>query len=185
VAIGGCLAGLLLVAAVAFVSCRARSAYPKRFAAVVPGRLYRSGAVTPEQLKRLTRELHLRTVVSLLNPAAEVTRAERRAAERLGLRWINIPLPGNGASTAAQRERIKAALFDPDNAPLLVHCAAGTNRTGLAVALYRLHRQGWTLEQVLEEMKRFGFEDEPHHQDLRDALAAEAERARRRPTSAP
>ena len=150
---------------------------PKRFAPVVAGRLYRGGAVSPDQLERLKREYHIRTVLSLLNPEAPESIAERDAAKRLGLMWINVALPGNGASTPDQRARIKDALFDDSLQPLFVHCAAGTNRTGLAVGMYRLYKQHWTLDEVLAEMRRFDFEDEPHHQNLRRALAAEAAQA--------
>ena len=136
---------------------------PKRFGVVAEGRLYRSGEISPPELEHVAGAYGLRTVLSLLNPDVPESAAERRAAERLGLRWINVPLPGNGASTPAQRERIKAVLFDPEAGPILVHCAAGTNRTGLAVGMYRLHRQGWTLDQVLSEMREYGFEDLPRH----------------------
>lgn len=153
---------------------------PKRFAAVEPGRLYRCGEITPRQLERLTRHHHLRTVLSLLNPDVPESVVERQAAERLGLRWVNVPLPGDGASTPADRQRIKDVLFDPDAAPLLVHCAAGTNRTGLAIGMYRIHQQGWSVEQVLEEMRRYGFEDLPKHENLRQALTSEHQAASER-----
>ncbi len=152
---------------------------PKRFAVVVPGQIYRCGEITPEQLERLRREYGIRTVLSLLNPTAEISRREQAAARRLGIRWINVPLSGDGSSTPADRDRIRAVLLDPRLRPLLVHCAAGVNRTGLAIGMYRLHAQGWTLEQVLDEMRRFGFEDLPKHENLRQALAAEARLARR------
>jgi protein tyrosine phosphatase (PTP) superfamily phosphohydrolase (DUF442 family) len=124
-------------------------------------------------------------VVSLLDADAPESVAERRTAERLGIAWHCIPLPGNGASTPAERAQIKTLLFDPAAAPILVHCAAGANRTGLAVGLYRLHVQGWPLDQVLEEMRAFGFEDRAHHQNLRDALAAEAALAQTKREASP
>ena len=105
------------------------SAHPKRFGVVEPGRLYRCGEITPRQLEHLAREHGIRTVLSLLNPDVSVSIAERQAAERLGLRWINVPLPGDGASTAEEREEIKAVLFDPDAAPLIAHCAAAVGNS--------------------------------------------------------
>ncbi len=147
---------------------------PRRFAPVVEGRLYRSGTVTPAQLERARDHYGIRRVVSLLNPSADVSVAERAAAARLGLEWLNVPLTGDGASTPEDRRRILELLTTPDAPPTLVHCAAGVNRTGLAVGLYRLHCQDWTLEQVLGELKAFGFEDEPQHENLRAALAAAA-----------
>lgn len=150
------------------------SRLPRRFAPVVAGKLYRSGAVTPAQLERLRRDYGIRRIICLLNPDAPITQAERAAAERLGLRWENVPLPGNGASTPAERREILRLLAEDDAGPTLVHCAAGTNRTGLAVGLYRLHFQDWSLDRVLVELRAFGFEDEPHHENLRRALETEA-----------
>jgi len=150
---------------------------PKRFGVVEPGRLYRCGDITAYQLAHVTRKYGVRTVLSLLSPDVPESVAEREAAERLGLRWVNVPLPGNGASTPEQRQEIKSVLFDGGDGPILVHCAAGTNRTGLAVAMYRL-RQGWTVEQVLAEMREYGFEDLPQHQNLREALVSEWQAAR-------
>lgn len=150
---------------------------PKRFAAVVDGRLYRSGEVTPGHLARLQRDYGVGRVISLLNGDAPVSVAEREAAGRLGLTWVNVPLGGDGASRAEDRQRLLALLDDPNAPPTLVHCAAGVNRTGLAVGLYRLHCQHWTLEQVMDEMRRFGFDDLPKHDNLRMALASEADAA--------
>lgn len=151
---------------------------PRRFAAVVPGQLYRSGEVLPGQLERLVEEQGIRRIVCLLDPDAALTRAEERAARALGLEWHNIPLPGDGESTPAEREQILALLSDAEAPPTLVHCAAGANRTGLAIGLYRLRYQGWSLEQTLRELRANGFKDLPKHESLRQALAAEAARAR-------
>lgn len=147
---------------------------PKRFGVVVPGRLYRSGEVTPIDLERLQRQHGIQTVLSLLNPDVPESVAEREAAERLGLRWINIPLNGDGSSTPEARDQMKTVLFDDALGATLVHCAAGANRTGLAVGMYRIHRDGWSVEQVLEEMRRYDFEDLPKHENLRAALREEA-----------
>jgi len=167
-------AGLVaVVAAGATLLWLEQRGIPKRFGVVEEGRLYRCGDIVPSELEHVTRTYGLRTVLSLLNPDVPESIAERDAAQRLGLRWINVPLPGDGASTPEQRTQIKAVLLDPRAAPILVHCAAGANRTGLAVGIYRLHQNGWTVERVLEEMRDYAFEDLPKHQNLRDALAAE------------
>ena len=152
---------------------------PKRFGIVAEGLVYRCGEVSPQQLERLHTDLHVRSVLSLLNSTAPITVEECAAAERIGLVWFNVPLTGDGASTPADRDRIRAIVLDPANYPLLVHCAAGTNRTGLAIGMYRLHRDGWTLPQVLDEMRAYGFEDQPHHENLCAALVEESELARR------
>lgn len=159
--------------------------YPKRFGHVAEGRLYRSGEVSPAQLEHLREDLGVRRVICLLDPSADVTQAERAAAERLGIEWHNVPMGGSGQSTTADRERVLALLRDPNAPPTLVHCAAGANRTGLAVGLYRIHEQGWSYDQVLDEMRRYGFEDLPKHEDVRQALREAAERAASKPATVP
>ena len=38
-----------------------------------------------------------------------------------------------------------------------VHCRLGDDRTGMAVAAYRMAEEGWTAEEAMKEMKAFGF----------------------------
>jgi hypothetical protein len=157
---------------------------PRRFA-LVDRTLYRSGEVSPAQLERLHAEYGIRRVISLLDATAPVTVAEREAAGRLGIDWYNIPMRGNGDSTPEARTRVLELLSMPNAPPTLVHCAAGVNRTGLAIGLYRIKCQGWSLEQVLAEMRDFGFEDIPKHSGLRQALAEAARAATSQPTTSP
>lgn len=143
---------------------------PKRFAEVVPGRLYRSGEVTERQLQRLRDEYRVRRVLCLYNSESPEAAAERAAAERLGLKWLNVSLPGDGASTPADRARILELLRDTNDGPTLVHCAAGANRTGLAIGLYRIYEQGWDYDRVVAEMVAYDFENKDKHENLRAAL---------------
>ncbi|MBL8880551.1 MAG: tyrosine-protein phosphatase [Phycisphaerales bacterium] len=167
------------------------SRVPKRFGTVEDGRLYRSGEITPRQLKHLAETYGIQTVLSLLDPEHPRSKIEKAAAEELGLLWVCVPLPGDGASTAEQRKHIREIVLDDSLGPTLVHCAAGANRTGLAVGMYRIHHDGWTTPRVLEEMRTYDFEDEPKHENLRAALEAEyaeahpGQGATSKPTSAP
>jgi protein tyrosine/serine phosphatase len=169
--LAGAAAALLIAASAAWYHAHL---LPPRFAPVTPGQLYRSGAVKPAQLEYLYHHYGIRRVVCLLNPSDPQTQAEHAAAERLGIIWHNLPLPGDATTTPAQRQELLRLLLDPQAPPTLVHCAAGANRTGLAVGLYRLHHDGWTLDQVLTEMRQFGFQNLPKHHNLLEALEAEA-----------
>lgn len=150
-----------------------RSREPKRFGVVQAGRLYRSGELSPNELRHVARTYQLRTVISLLDPSVPESQAERATADALGLKWVNIPLRGDGSSTADERERLRAALYG-EAGPTLVHCAAGANRTGLAVGLWRIERDRWDYERTLAELRAYGFDDLPKHQSMRDALAEAA-----------
>lgn len=149
---------------------------PKRFGVVESGRLYRCGKITPLQLERVTREHGIKTVLSLLDPSHPDSIAERLAAEKLGLRWLNVPLSGDGSSRPEDRDAIREIVLDKSLAPLLVHCAAGANRTGLTCGMYRIHNDEWSYEKVLDEMRSYGFDDLEKHENLRDALRLEIDR---------
>ena len=45
---------------------------------------------------------------------------------------------------------------------IFVHCRLGDDRTGMAVAAYRMADEGWSAEEALDEMEKFGF-DWKHH----------------------
>lgn len=46
---------------------------------------------------------------------------------------------------------------DPAQAPLLVHCQHGADRTGTQCAIYRVVVQGWTKEEAIREMNDGGY----------------------------
>lgn len=64
-----------------------------------------------------------RTVVSLLTE--EQTSAEAREAQRLGLRFVSIPIPDAAALTQVNAERLARAMDAPQVKPLLLDCASG------------------------------------------------------------
>jgi protein tyrosine/serine phosphatase len=45
---------------------------------------------------------------------------------------------------------------------VFVHCRLGDDRTGLAVAVYRIADEGWSADEALREMKAFGFSGVHH-----------------------
>ena len=123
------------------------------FDVVKPGILYRSGQLNPDQLESAVRGYGIRTVVSFQIAGAGVEQ-ERAIAKRLGVDFLNLPMPGDGFGKEAQFREVLDAVDDPARRPVLVHCARGTCRTGAAVALYRFERDGWTIADVADEMDR-------------------------------
>ena len=52
---------------------------------------------------------------------------------------------------------LRRVLADPNRWPVYVHCAAGKDRTGYAIATYRIVEQGWDAESAIEEMFDFRY----------------------------
>ena len=100
----------------------------------------------------------IRTVVSFQIPG-EGVEGERAIARRLGVDFLNLPMPGDGFGQESQFREVLKACDDPARRPVLIHCARGTCRTGSAVALYRFERDGWTIDDVAAEMRRQSYRD--------------------------
>lgn len=112
------------------------------FAAVVPGRLYRSNHPTPARLATLTRRYGLRTLINLRGRRPCGSDAlSREAAAALGLRHIDAPFESRGAP---HRERVLrlAEIFAEMDEPALIHCKSGADRAGLAAGIFLLLQGG-------------------------------------------
>lgn len=125
---------------------------------VKPNILYRSGQLNPNQFTAAVKRYGLKTIVSFQVPGRDMER-ERALAKSLGVDFMNLPMPGDGFGREDQFREVLEACADPERRPVLVHCARGTCRTGAAVALYRLERDGWTVEDTAAEMRRQAYRE--------------------------
>lgn len=112
---------------------------PKNFGIVEPGKLYRSGELTPAATKRIVEEHHIKTIVDLgaydVDPAGE--RVAERTARALGVERRVFRLSGDGTGNPNSYVEALRILTDPARQPVLVHCSAGSQRTSACVLLYR------------------------------------------------
>ncbi|RMH28470.1 MAG: hypothetical protein D6693_03820 [Planctomycetota bacterium] len=134
---------------------------PRNTGVVEPGSLYRAGRQTPSTFRMLHDRWGVRTIVDLgaYRPGTPEERAARETTERLGIerhRFFNL----RGDATGNPNEYVAALrlMSDPSKRPLLVMCAAGAQRTGLAVLLYRRIVQGVPFERAYPELERYGHE---------------------------
>lgn len=106
---------------------------------VEAGRLYRSKQLDADQLGTLLRDKRIRTVLNLRGGTMsdDWYRAEVATIEDAGARLIDLPLADDAEPTPTQLSDLRRILATAPT-PLLIHCKAGADRTGLAVALYEL-----------------------------------------------
>lgn len=100
---------------------------------VVPGELYRSGQPSPDQLEDWIDAFGLNSVLRLKGDGAQAE-AEREVLARRGVELIAVRLSGQRPPTRRELLDLLDALARAPR-PLLVHCDAGADRTGLAAAL--------------------------------------------------
>jgi tyrosine-protein phosphatase SIW14 len=169
---GGGITLVVLLFAIPFFHYRATFERTKRLREVTPGVFYRSGQMTVEGYEDAVERLHIQTIVNLRDDAPDPdvrhsyldarTTKESDLCRRLGVRWVFIPpdlIPKTRVPAArpAAIDRFLDLLDDRSAYPILVHCNAGLNRTGVIVAVYRMEHDGWTPLQAWDELKANGF----------------------------
>lgn len=140
---------------------------PKNFAQVDDkGLLYRSGELDHNLIEPTLREHHIQTVVTMLSDSREAldapnARTLNDVTDRLGLRHEYWPLGGDGTGELEHYiGAVKAVKRSYDaGEPVLVHCAAGSYRTGGVYAIWRLFIDGWPAQRVRDEMIYYGGGD--------------------------
>ena len=138
--------------------------YIKHFGVVLEGVLYRSGQPDRRDLKRLRDAYGIRTVVNLRrvdeqDGAEGLSLAEERLeVDQLGLRFFHLPIDGNAKVDPNVVNRWLEISQDPENRPILIHCKAGVDRTGLLAAVYRIRVQGWSPQKALDEATSEGID---------------------------
>lgn len=133
----------------------------KRWGVVEPGAIYRSGQVSRHLIENQLRQHGIRVVVDLMgdDPDNREQPFERAVIERLGIELVKCPLIGDGTGDPREYVRAVSALDRARRAgqPALVHCYAGSQRTGGTVALYRLLVRGESPMEILAELPRYDW----------------------------
>jgi protein tyrosine/serine phosphatase len=137
--------------------------FPRRFVEVQPGALYRSGQIDAGLIEDVLAEHAIGAIVALRDHDERKAdhRAERRAAEALGIESSAWNLRGNGTGDLEHYLRAIEAIARARarGEAVLVHCAAGVRRAGAVTGLYLLLVEGWNAEDAWREIARFGEKD--------------------------
>ena len=86
---------------------------------------------------------------------------EQAVVSKLGMQYISIPWHCPFPADPVFARFLKVIHDNPDK-KIFVHCRLGDDRTGMAIASYRMANEGWSAEEALQEMKMFGF-SAAHH----------------------
>lgn len=137
---------------------------PKRFGEVIDGQFYRMGRVHPTHLSNILIGREIDTIVTFTSvmPGDYFQAAEKQIAEENGIDLIRMPLRGDGTGNPdvylEALSRIHSDLSQGKK--VLVHCAAGTQRTGGIVFLYQTIYQNLSVHTALNELLAYDFDPE-------------------------
>lgn len=104
---------------------------------VVAGELYRSAQPTKAEVEQYAREFGIKSILNLrgVNEGSPWYDEEVAAAQDLGIKFINFRMKAARELTSEQANELIEVMRSAPK-PLLIHCHAGADRTGLASALY-------------------------------------------------
>ena len=160
------IVGLVALAAVLWVNVMSPTLFPKNFGVVEQGRLYRAGDLTPAAFEKVVARHGVRTVVDLgaHHPGSPGEQREIETLDHLGVERVSLRLFGDARGDPNNYVHALRVMTDPQRGPVLVHCAAGAQRTGAAIAFYRMLVEGTSLDEAMLEAQRYRHdpEDNPH-----------------------
>ena len=110
------------------------------FHVVEEGRFYRSGQMSAEQFREAIEKHGIRTVVRLRGGGDSFAMTYQPVVEG-GIDFVHLPLSARRFPTRTELLRLWE-IFETVKYPVLVHCRAGADRTGLASTVYMLQRTG-------------------------------------------
>jgi len=114
--------------------------------------LYRGAQPSGEGIAAL-KQLGVDIVVDL---RGERSVKEESAVTKLGMQYVSIPSHCPFPKDEPFARFLKVVRDNPGK-KIFVHCRLGDDRTGMAVAAYRMADEGWTAEEAMKEMRAFGF----------------------------
>ena len=127
------------------------------FHTVIAGELYRSAQPTPARLADYAHDFGIRSVINLRGSAPEKAwyQDELAATQALGIVHADFGMAADRMLSVDEFGSL-VALLRAAPKPLLIHCQAGADRSGLAAAIYLAAISG-SDEQAAEKQLSFRY----------------------------
>ena len=119
--------------------------------------LFRSGEPTEAGVQEI-KSKGIETIIDL-RAETDKSRAERAQAEKLGLKYIQLPMssePPTKKQVDTFMKEVRAAR-DKKSGPVVVHCAHGSDRTGCLIGIWRVTEDGYDYDKAYKEMRHYWF----------------------------
>ncbi|MFO0775758.1 MAG: dual specificity protein phosphatase family protein [Nitrospiraceae bacterium] len=115
----------------------------RNFDVVAADQVYRARQLSSDELSTVVARYGIKSILNLRgkNPGETWYRAESAVADLLGVQLVSFPLSANLEWDSEQISDVVRVLREAPK-PLLIHCKSGSDRTGLAAALYLLEVEG-------------------------------------------
>lgn len=131
--------GLIIVACLPLVVYITYMAEFSNFHTVTENALYRSSAMDMDELEYFLPKENIRSVINLRgNPQNDNHYTDEiEIVKRLNIKYFELDFASTKAPSESDILQLVSAFNEADK-PILIHCEAGADRTGLACAIWKL-----------------------------------------------
>jgi uncharacterized protein (TIGR01244 family) len=131
-----------------------------------------SGALEPEAIAALKARGYT-AILNLRGPEERSANVEQEAeaAQQAGLKYLNVPIRLRDPDVAEYVDKALAALQNPDNRPLLIHCTVGARAAAIWL-IKRVMLDGEPVDKALPEAESAGLKQATIRQWALDYLKA-------------
>jgi protein tyrosine/serine phosphatase len=112
--------------------------------------LYRGAQPSKEGFPEL-KKMGIKTIVNLRE-----NHTDENFINGMGFNYFQIPT-STSKPLKDHYQKFLDIVNNPDLQPVFVHCQHGADRTGTAVALYRITVQKWDTEEAIRELQEGGY----------------------------
>lgn len=125
----------------------------RNFHTVEQNKLYRSAQLTKNEISKIIEQYNIKTVINLRgeNIGESWYDNEKMVTEKYNVHHVDISM---SADTIPHRNNLLKLLDAYQNAPrpILIHCKAGADRTGEAVAIYAMEFMNQTRAEATKHL---------------------------------
>ncbi len=147
---------IIWVLAVVFLSIAGYALYVKaqgNFHPITPGEAYRSGQLDGDQLAHYVSLYNIKSILNLRgkHSGTDWYEEELAASVKLNLMHYDITLSATHELTGDEARQL-VDIFKTAPRPILIHCAAGADRSGLAAAMWKVVVDGEPKAEAIKQL---------------------------------
>lgn len=130
------LAGFVSIIVIVWISFVLHNIATDNFHPVIVGKVYRSAQLSPMQLDSYIKAYHIKSIINLRNDVknTNLLQDEIAIAKKNNIAYYLIQLPPHKTPKVSDLKLLVRVLNTAPQ-PILIHCKAGADRTGLASAI--------------------------------------------------
>jgi protein tyrosine/serine phosphatase len=123
------------------------------FHQITEGQAYRSAQMDGEELKYLISRYQIKSILNLRGsfPEEDWYVAEKRISSEYAVKHYDIALSAYHEPTR-EEARILTEIIESAPRPILIHCQAGADRTGLVAAMWKALVDGKSMSEAEKEL---------------------------------